>query len=114
MLFDDKEFIAKKIKIFRKKSGLTQAQIAEKIGISSKQFSRIESATHTPSLPTFLKILYLLKINPSEFGIDNVHVIANEKRDEFIKFIYSMDEIELDFAFKTLKDIFGNLELLKS
>ena len=56
MIFEDKNFIAKKIRIARKNKGLTQAELAEKIGISAKQLSRIEMASYTPSLFTFLKI----------------------------------------------------------
>ncbi len=113
MFFEDKNFIAKKIKTFRKKSGLTQAQIAEKVGISPKQFSRIESATHTPSLPTFLKIVAELEIDLNEFGVRADFDKRNKTRDEFVKFIYSMNNNELDFAYKTIKNIFENLNLIK-
>lgn len=36
MIFDDKYFIGRKIKSFRKKRGLTQAELAEKIDLRAK------------------------------------------------------------------------------
>lgn len=58
MLFEDKHFIAKKIRVARKNAKFTQEELAEKINISSKQLSRIEMVAYIPSLPTFLKIIY--------------------------------------------------------
>lgn len=40
MIFDDKYFIGRKIKSFRKKRGLTQAELAEKIDLSEKHISK--------------------------------------------------------------------------
>ena len=49
MIFDDKYFIGRKIKSFRKKRGLTQAELAEKIDLSEKHISKIEAGVHLPS-----------------------------------------------------------------
>ena len=57
----DKKFIADKIKEFRKKAGLTQTELAQKIGIGEKQISKIENYTNLPSLTTFFKIIDYLK-----------------------------------------------------
>ena len=46
MIFDDKYFIGRKIKSFRKKRGLTQAELAEKIDLSEKHISKIEASIH--------------------------------------------------------------------
>lgn len=108
MVYADKEFIAKKIKYYRKKANLTQAELAEKIDVSSKQMSRIEVGAYIPSLPTFLKIIDTLKIDLSEFGINSKK--TDKKRDEFIKLIYGMTDSELKFSFEILKNILKNLE----
>ena len=50
---------------------MTQEELAEKIGISAKQLSRIEMATYIPSLPTFLKIVNELNLDLKEFGIND-------------------------------------------
>ena len=70
MMFNDKEFIAKKIRLARKNAKLTQEELSEKIGISAKQLSRIEMATYIPSLPTFFKVVNALKIDLREFGLE--------------------------------------------
>ena len=56
MLYFDKTFIADKIKYRRKKLGLTQSELAEKIGISEKHLSKIETGKNYPSLDNFFKI----------------------------------------------------------
>ena len=53
MAYTDKEYIAKKIKLAKKKAGLKQNELAKEIGRTSKQLSRIEQATYIPSLPSF-------------------------------------------------------------
>lgn len=94
LLFDDKNFIAKKIKLARKNADLTQAELAEKIGISAKQLSRIEMGSFVPSLLTFLKIIQELNINIDEFGI-LINKTNNETRDNLIKIINSANDSEL-------------------
>ena len=59
MLFEDKQFLAKQIKIYRKKAKLTQAELAEKVDLSVQHISKIESGYYIPSLKTFF-ISYLL------------------------------------------------------
>lgn len=53
MKFDDKVFIAKQIRLHRKKLGLTQEELAEKVDLSVQHISRIESACYIPSLKSF-------------------------------------------------------------
>ncbi len=62
MIFDDKYFIGRKIKSFRKKRGLTQAELAEKIDLSEKHISKIEASIHVPSYQRSLKLQKHLKL----------------------------------------------------
>ena len=94
-LFEDKNFIAKKIKLARKNANLTQAELAEKIGISAKQLSRIEMASFIPSLITFLKITSALNLKLDDFNIVS-NPTQNETRNKLIKIIYSADDKELN------------------
>jgi len=50
------ESLGKQIKKQRKKLGLTQDQLAEKSGLSTKYIQFVESAKRTPSLKTLYKI----------------------------------------------------------
>lgn len=112
MNFDDKDFIAKKIKLARKQAKLTQEELAEKIGISAKQLSRIEVGIYIPSLPTFLKIVQELNIDLKEFGINHKHN-TSLIRNEFLKFIYKTSDKELEFYLNCLKTMDNNLPLIK-
>lgn len=54
----------------RVKLALTQADIAEKIGVSTQHYSRIERGEYIPSLQTFLKLvdIFDMDINGLRFG----------------------------------------------
>ena len=112
MVFDDKDFIAKKIKLARKQANYTQEALAEKIGISAKQLSRIEVGTYIPSLPTFLRIVNELGIDLKDFGIGN-NSQHSQVREEFLRFIHKTSDNELEFYLKTLKVMSENLNLVK-
>ena len=111
MIFDDRNFIASKIRHARKRAGITQEKLSEKIGITSKQLSRIEIANYTPSLPTFLKIVQELKIDLKDFGIEEKED-TNPIRKEILKMIYSASDSELEFCYKIMKTIMENSNLL--
>ena len=112
MVYYDKDFIAKKMKLARKNAKLTQEELAEKIGISAKQLSRIEVGTYIPSLPTFLKMVNELNIDLKDFGI-NTKNKQSLVREEFLKFIYKTPDNELDFYLTCLKTMSKNLTLVK-
>ena len=112
MVFEDKQFIAKKIRLARKNAKLTQEELAEKIDISAKQLSRIEMATYIPSLPTFLKIVQVLKIDLKDFGIENFES-KNTNKDKLLKIIYSLNDFELKYVYEVVKTITEKSFLLK-
>lgn len=90
------KYIAKKIKEHRKKQGLTQSELAEKVGIGTKQISRIEVAEFYPSLNTFFKIIEVLKIDLSDF-ITIIPDDNNKIRKKLINILYNASEEELNF-----------------
>lgn len=114
MIFDDREYIARKIRLARKKANLTQEELAEKIGISAKQISRIEIATYSPSLSTFLKLISILNIDISEFGIQNSEIKTdNSNREKLIKLIYNATDSEIEFYYVTLDTMAKNINIIK-
>ena len=60
------EELGKNIKKARKKVGLTQAQAAEKAGIHTNYFARVERGEENPSFEILEKIAKALKIKSSE------------------------------------------------
>ena len=113
MAFNDKEFIANKIKEFRKKSNLTQAQLGERVGITDKHICKIENATYSPSTETFLKLVEVLNISLKEFGINDLKNTNNVTRDKFIKLIYSMQDKELEFLYDNSEFLLKKLRKYK-
>ncbi len=112
MMFDDKEFIAKKIRLARKNAKLTQEELSEIIGISAKQLSRIEMAAYIPSLPTFFKLVNALKIDLKEFGLEE-QVSKSQSQEKFLKLVYSLSENEQEYYYNVLKTMIDNASLLK-
>lgn len=108
-LYDDKEFLGKKFKQLRINAKLSQAELSEKIGMTEKNLSNIERGLQVPALNSFLKLLDILNIPLSEFGVSATDV-KNENRDELIKEIYlaSPNEVKAYLSIiKTIKDING-------
>lgn len=100
----DKKFIGEKIKEFRKKEKLSQAELAEKVGLSDKHIGRIEAGKYFPSFINFLNILHVLKINLSEFGLD-IEQINNQNKIELLKLIYTSTDKEINLYLKLIKTL---------
>lgn len=75
----DKKYIAQIIKNARKRQGLKQSQLAEKIGISEKHLSKIETGKNYPALDNFLKMVEVLDLTLNDFGINNEVKISQKK-----------------------------------
>lgn len=96
MKFDDKNFIAERIKYHRKKLDLTQAELAEMVELSDQHLSRIESGCYVPSLKTFFMLVNTLKIDLREFGFSPENT-NNPLRDRLIDGISNANDTELIF-----------------
>lgn len=104
-MFLDKEFIGKKLKEYRKLAKYTQEQVAEKIDIAEKHYGRLERGYCQPALDTFFKLIYLLNIPLSEFGINRNLDCAKEK-EKIIREIFLLNKKEvrlLQVIIKALK-----------
>jgi predicted RNase H-like HicB family nuclease/DNA-binding XRE family transcriptional regulator len=58
---DKKLQVAVSIRMARERSGLTQAQVAEKLGVKQQHISRYEKGIVVPSADRFLKLFEVLK-----------------------------------------------------
>ena len=96
MKFDDKLFIAKKVRYYRKKMKLTQAELAEKVNLSVQHMSKIESGLYLPSLTTFFMLANVLKMDLVDFGY-NLPISKNPLKNKLIEFISSASDTELIF-----------------
>ena len=61
-----KKMLGKRIKYIRKQRGLTQEQLAEKVGIGTPNISYIECGKFAPAIDTLEKIAKILNVEPYE------------------------------------------------
>lgn len=67
--------LSRLIKSRRENLGLTQKQLAEKVGLTDVTISRYENGEREPKWSDFLAICEVLEINPNDF-------IEKEMRDK--------------------------------
>jgi transcriptional regulator with XRE-family HTH domain len=75
MLNREEMCLGKKIRLYRKKAGLTQEVMAEKLGLSSKYIQFIENGQRRPSLKVVYKIAKILEIDIC--NINNAIIFCN-------------------------------------
>jgi transcriptional regulator with XRE-family HTH domain len=64
----------------RKKSGLTQADVANKLGKHQSYIAKIENGERRIDLIEFLEIANLISLNPHDV-IQNIENLANKETD---------------------------------
>ncbi|MDE6137895.1 MAG: helix-turn-helix domain-containing protein, partial [Candidatus Gastranaerophilales bacterium] len=96
MKFDNKRYIAEKIKYHRKRMKLTQAELAEIVDLSVQHISRIESGCFVPSLKSFFLLVKSLNMDLREFGYGQVST-GNLEKDRLIERIINATDSELVF-----------------
>lgn len=92
----DKKLVAKVIQNARRNAKLTQAELAEKIGISEKHLSKIETGKNYPALDNFLKMVEVLKLSLKDFGLDDYCSEISTKKQYLQKIINISSEKQLD------------------
>ncbi|MDY6364130.1 MAG: helix-turn-helix transcriptional regulator [Cyanobacteriota bacterium] len=91
----NKKSIANIIQNERRKAGLKQAELAEKIGISEKHLSKIETGKNYPALDTFLRIVDTLNLTLRDFGVYTT-TKESSKRILLQKIINNSSEKQID------------------
>ena len=104
MICCDKEFIGRTIKNIRKKAAIKQCVLAEKIGISEKHLSKIETGKNMPSLENFLKMADALSFTLEDFGI-KAEKHENQYRNTLLKTAYSASDKELKSYCKIIETL---------
>lgn len=89
--------IGSNIKLYRKQKGLTQKQLAEKIGTTDSAITRYESDSREPSIETITKIAVALGVPVSKLIEDNTFNLTDsddETIDFYLDFIAGIPEIK--------------------
>ena len=113
MKFDDKDFIAQQIRFHRKKMGLTQEELAEKVELSVQHISRIETGYYIPSLKTFFMLASVLNLDLKAFGY-MLEVSTNPRKNKIIKNVANATDAELIFYENLMQAVTDSLAKIKA
>ena len=75
---DIKKIVGKRIQNYRKALGITQEQLAEKIGIDTISLSKIETGRNYPTAENITKLANILGIDIYELFVNN-NIMTNEE-----------------------------------
>ena len=103
---DIKRAVGKRIKIVRQRSGLTQDQVAEQVGLSPKYISGIERGVENPTMDILLRVAKILEVEPYDlflFGESEESEKALRKGIE--KMVREADREKLQLYFDVMRNI---------
>ena len=101
--------LARNIATRRKVLGLTQAQLAEKLGVETETLSRFERGKHLPSLVTLERLAGLLQVTISELLAEQPKV-ADDEALVISSWIAELDDEDKLFVRAILKQCCEHLE----
>jgi len=93
-MLDEYKIFGEKIKEQRKRMGLSQAELAEKVGLHEKQIYRLESGKNSPSFHTVLKIIHELDMDVRILDINNLKNF-NPLKDEILSLLETSNDSDL-------------------
>ena len=79
MLIFDFKAIGNKLLAIRKKTGLTQSEVAEASGLSDRTYADIERGTVNMRIETILRICKALQITPDDILTEENHSISEQQ-----------------------------------
>lgn len=100
--------LGNRIKIFRKRKGYTQAELAEILGYSVQHISHVENGVTKMSIDFIIDLANVLGVSLDELFSDSLHCIKKKsKEDRAIALIKNAkeDEKELLIQFLTLLQV---------
>ena len=87
--------MGRRIKAARKKAAMTQARLAEEVGISEVHVSNLESGTGNPSLATLVDIANVLSVSTDELLCDSVVCCKPVFQNEILETTEDCDDYEI-------------------
>ena len=100
---DIKVLLGKRIREYRLKHGLTQFQLAEKLGIDDKHLSRIELGKNMPQAAVIAKLAEVFDVEPKHLFEFSYLKSSSEVRNELTGMIDNLDDEQLLLAYKYKK-----------
>ncbi len=93
--------IGNRLLALRKKMGLTQAEMAERSGISDRTYADIERGTVNMRLETFLQICQALHVTPDELLVDEKET-ESPRQEELLERLRACPPKERETALRLL------------
>ena len=81
MLIFDMRTIGNKLLTFRRRMGMTQAEVAEAAGLSDWTYADIERGSVNMRTETVLRICQVLHITPDEILTENAETVASRQAE---------------------------------
>ena len=97
--------IGEQIKKFRVRRGLTQNDLAEKIGLTEKQISKIETGVHYPKFENFVKIMEVLNVDMKDFDCESISKKNSSELNSIFKTLNRATDEELKYYYKLVKQL---------
>ena len=79
---DERDIIAKNITLYRKKLGLSQLELAEKIQYSNKNISKWENGEATPNIFTLKQLAKVFNITVDQLVTDQEAAIVDTEKEK--------------------------------
>ncbi len=96
--------LGEQIKKFRILRGMTQNDLAEKVGLTEKQISKIETGIHYPMFENFVKIMEVLGVGMKDFD-NELNIENNILRNSILKILYRANDYELKYYSIMIKQL---------
>lgn len=97
--------IGKRIKEYRKKKGLTQEQLAEKVGLSTNYVSAIERGVNALNLDKLVEVMNCLDCSADEIFVDVLKNSCEIKVSLLTEQISSLPEEEQERIFAIIQTL---------
>ena len=97
--------IGHKIRIFRKKNGLSQEELAEKVNISTTHMSHIETGGTKLSLPVLVDIANALNVRTDDLLDRTASISSNNSLDEISLILKQCSDDEAAFIAEMVRNI---------
>lgn len=108
MLIYDFSDIGNKLLAIRKRSGMTQVEVAESAGLSNRTYADIERGTVNMRIETILRICDALHITPDEI-LTKEDSVLSRRQEELIERLNACSEKDKDTALRLLDTFLRSL-----
>lgn len=97
------DLIGARIKLYREDKGLSQEELGERIGISNRHLSKVETGAKNPSLELVLNIANALKITVDDLLTDYLTNADEKQNSELLPFFSDCTPAEKAILMDMLK-----------